>query len=85
MAQKPTETIRDGVNELTGYNDRTAGKEAGNMYMGKDVLIVELRERREFEGEWSDGDERYDLVDSIDEYRRQDIGTQQGKRQSGNW
>lgn len=81
----PAERIEDALNELCQYNDRTDGGQVGNMYLGKDIFVAEIRHPKTIEGEWTDGDERYDLVKSIDEYRKQDIGTQQEKRLSGKW
>lgn len=81
----PAERIEDALNELCQYNDRTDGGQAGNMYLGKDIFVAEIRHPKIIEGECTEGDERYDLVESIDEYRKQDIGTQQEKRLSGKW
>lgn len=80
---KPTERIKDALNELCQYNDRTDGGQAGNMYLGKDVFVAEIRHPKIIEGDWEDIS--YDLVQSIDEYIRKNIGEQQEKRLSGKW
>lgn len=72
MSQKPTETIRDGINELCGCNDRTRGGVAGDMYLGNDVFIATIRHPRMFEGEWEDIDNTVDMLDLIDMHRRGD-------------
>lgn len=79
----PTKRIKDALNELCQYNDRTRGGQAGNMYLGEEILVVEIRHPQTIEGEWEDVS--YDLVQSIDEYIEQDIGASWGKRVSGNW
>ena len=79
----PTERIKDGLDELCQYNDRTRGGQTGNMYLGKDIFVAEIRHPKTIEGEWEDIS--YDLVQSIDEYIEQNIGASWEKRVSGNW
>lgn len=79
----PTERIKDALNELCQYNDRTRGGQVGNMYLGKDIFVVEIRHSQIIDGEWLDIS--YDLVQSIDEYRKWDIGASEEKRVSGDW
>lgn len=86
MSSNPSERIMEAVNELAGYNDRTSGKAAGELFVGPDILVVTLRsEPLIIEGECSEGDERADLTDMIDEYIEKDIAVDPEKRESGWW
>ncbi len=85
MAKKPAAQIKDAVNKLAERNDRTAGKTFDGMFLGPDLLVVTLSEKRVIDGEWKDGDERADLIDQIDEYKDKDIATNQEAKESGWW
>lgn len=69
--KKPTKAIQEALNELLQYNDRTAGKVAGNMYLGKDIFIVTLREPRTINGEWEDIDRTMDIFDLMELYENE--------------
>lgn len=71
MAKKPTEEIRDSLNELCEYNNRTQGGEVGNMYLGKDIFVAEIRYTRVIDGDWDDLDTTVDMVDLIELHKRE--------------
>ena len=66
-ATRPTEAIREMVDELLERNQRTADAKAAEMYLGKDVLVVRLARPCVIEGQWEDVDGRtadiFDLMD----------------------
>lgn len=59
------EKLKEAVSEVCQFNDRTRGKEAGEVYMSSDILIVTLREPKIVEGEWEDV---INLADWMDEW-----------------
>lgn len=61
--KKPTEIIRDAINELCGYNDRTKGAEAGDMYLSGEIFVTRLKRTRIIDGEWVDIDNVVDIED----------------------
>lgn len=70
MAKKPTEQIRDSLNELCGCNDRTRGGVAGDMYLGSDIFVATIRHPRVIEGEWVDVESKtVDMTDLIDMHK----------------
>ena len=74
--RKPTEEIRQWADELFDRNERTRGAVAGEMYLGRDVLVVELRRPVVIEGQWADvaaktPTDEEDLFDLMDAYARE--------------
>lgn len=61
----PTERIKEALNELCEYNDRTKGKISGEMYLGKDIFVVRLREQKIIDGEWEEIDNTIDIMELI--------------------
>ena len=68
---KPTEETRQWLNELLTRNDRTAGAEVGELYLGREVFVAELRRPVVIEGECRDVDRTVDLFDLMDAHRRE--------------
>ena len=72
LPSKPTLWIREALNELLQRNERTHGREVGEMYLGPDLFIARLRQPRVVEGQWEDTERTVDLFDLIDDHRRGD-------------
>lgn len=68
---KPTVRIKEALDELLQYNDRTRGRVSGSMYLGKDIFIVTLREPLIINGEWEDVDRTIDIFDLMDAYQQE--------------
>lgn len=66
---KPTEVIKRALNELCGYNERTRGGVAGDMFLGKDIFIARIRRPRMIEGEWEDIS--MDATDLMDAWQKE--------------
>lgn len=69
--RKPAEEIRRWTDELLSRNDYTRGATAGEMYLGRDVLVVRLRRPVIIEGQCEDVDRTVDLFDLMDEHARE--------------
>ncbi len=78
LPSRPTLDIREALNELLQRNDRTQGKEVGDMYLGSDIFIARLKRPRVLEGSWENMDRTVDLFDLIDEHQREDASLPQG-------
>lgn len=63
--------IKEALDELLQYNDRTRGRVSGSMYLGKDIFIVTLREPRVINGEWEDVDRTIDIFDLMDAHQQE--------------
>ena len=68
---KPTQRIKEALSELLEYNDRTKGRVPGEMYLGKDVFIVRLREPRVISGKWEDVERTMDIFDLMDAHQEE--------------
>lgn len=68
MSDNPAKRIKDALKELCGYNERTRGGVAGDMFLGKDVFIARIRRPRIIEGQWEDIS--VDATDLIDAWQR---------------
>ena len=44
LPSKPTLRLREALNELLQRNERTHGREVGEMYLGPDLFIARLRQ-----------------------------------------
>lgn len=71
MKVKPTTAIRDAVDELCRRNARTHDAETGEMYLGPDVLVVQLRRPKVIEGQWTTVTPTVDLFDLINQYQQE--------------
>lgn len=76
MPSRPTWDIREALNDLLRRNERTRGKEVGEMYLGSEIFIAQLRRPHVVEGKWEDLDKTIDLFDLIDAYQRGDASFQ---------
>ena len=70
---RPTVEVRDAVNRLLRRNRRTEEAEVGEMYLGKDILVVRLKRPVVIEGEWRDVDRTVDLFDLMSMHEREGI------------
>lgn len=59
--------IKEALDDLLQRNDRTRGKQVGDMYLGSDIFVVRLHRRRVIEGQWEDLDRTVDLFDLMDQ------------------
>lgn len=62
----PTQDIAEALKRLLERNDRTATATPGEMYLGKDVLVVRLRRPVVIEGQWRDVEQTVDLMDLME-------------------
>ncbi len=83
MPSKPTLDIREALNELLRRNERTQGKEVGDMYLGSEIFIAQLRRPKVVEGEWESIDKTVDLFDLIDAHQRGETNVRKGERPPG--
>lgn len=83
MPSKPTLDIREALNELLRRNERTQGKEVGDMYLGSEVFIAQLRRPKVVEGDWEDVDKTVDLFDLIDAHQRGETNFKRKERPPG--
>ena len=68
--KRPTEAIRDAVNDLARRNERTVGSVAREMFLGPELLVVRLARPVVIEGQWEDVDGRTaDIFDLMDAYQ----------------
>ena len=72
LPSKPTLRLREALNELLQRNERTHGREVGEMYLGPDLFIACLRQPRVVEGQWEDTERTVDLFDLMDDHKRGD-------------
>lgn len=70
LPSRPTLDIREALNELLRRNNRTQDKEVGDMYLGSEIFIAQLRKTQILEGSWEDIDRTIDLFDLIDAHQR---------------
>ena len=68
---KPTVRIKEALDELLQYNDRTRGRVSGSMYLGKDIFVVTLREPCVINGEWEDVNRTVDIFDLMDAHQQE--------------
>ena len=64
--ERPTTEVRKAVNRLLRRNRRTEGAEVGEMYLGRDILVVRLKRPTVVEGEWRDVNRTVDLFDLME-------------------
>ncbi len=72
LPSRPTLDIREALNGLLRRNDRTQDREVGDMYLGSDIFIAQLRRPQVLEGSWEDIDRTVDLFDLIEAHQRDD-------------
>ncbi len=72
LPSRPTLDIREALNELLQRNDRTQDKVVGDMFLGSDIFIAQLRRPKVLEGHWEDMDRTVDLFDLIDAHQKGD-------------
>lgn len=72
LPSKPTLRIREALNELLQRNERTQGRQVGEMFLGSDIFVAHLRQPCVIEGEAEDIDRTVDLFDLMDEHAREE-------------
>jgi hypothetical protein len=72
LPSRPTLDIREALNELLQRNDRTQDKVVGDMFLGSDIFIAQLRRPKVLEGSWEDVDRTVDLFDLIEAHKNGD-------------
>lgn len=72
LSSKPTMKVREALDELLQQNDGTSGKEVADMYLGPDIFVAMLRQRRVLEGEWEQTERTVDLFDLMDQHQQND-------------
>jgi hypothetical protein len=72
LPSRPTLDIREALNELLRRNNRTQDKVVGDMYLGSDIFIAQLRRPMIVDGSWEDLDRTIDLFDLIEAHQRED-------------
>lgn len=70
--------IKEAVNKLCKYNDRTRHRVAGDIYLGTDILIVTLvpdvnNPARIIDVHWETVDRTYDIIDLINDFDAEKI------------
>ncbi len=68
LSSKPTLSVREALEELLRRNEQTEGKEVGDMFLGPDIFVAVLRQRRVVEGEWETTDRTVDLMDLMEQF-----------------
>ena len=74
LSSKPTLSVRDALDDLLRRNEQTAGKEVGDMFLGPDIFVAVLRQRRVVEGEWETTERTVDLMDLMDQFDSEIVG-----------
>lgn len=84
LSSKPTLSVREALDELLRRNEQTQGKEVGEMFLGPDIFVAVLRQRRVVEGEWATTDRTVDLLDLMEQFdsevRNQPTGDSESER-----
>lgn len=66
LSSKPAQSVREALDELLRRNEQTHGKEVGDMFLGPDIFVAVLRQRRVVEGEWESTERTVDLMDLME-------------------
>ncbi len=76
LPTRPTQAIREALNELLRRDDQTDGRVVGDMFLGRDVFVARLRRPPVVvEGSWEDLDRTVDLFELIEAHRREAGGS----------
>lgn len=70
LPTRPAQMIREALNELLRRDEDAAGRVAGDMYLGRDLFVVQLRRPRVLEGSYENLDRTIDLFDLIDAHQK---------------
>ncbi len=71
LPTRPTQGIREALNELLRRNKGTNDKVAGEMYLDRDLFVARLRRPMVVEGQWENLDRTVDLLELIEAHRRE--------------
>lgn len=74
LPTRPTQGIREALNELLRRNREGENRVAGDMFLGRDVFVARLRRPRVVEGSWEDLDRTVDLFELMEAHRREAQG-----------
>ncbi len=72
LPTRPTQGIREALNELLRRNKGTNDKVAGEMFIDRDLFVARLRRPVVVEGQWENLDRTIDLLELIEAHRRGD-------------
>ncbi len=72
LPTRPTQGIREALNELLRRNKGTNDKVAGEMFIDRDLFVARLRRPMVVEGQWENLDRTVDLLELIEAHRRGD-------------
>ncbi|MBP9657788.1 MAG: hypothetical protein KBD86_08220 [Candidatus Promineofilum sp.] len=72
LPTRPTQGIREALNELLRRNKGTNDKVAGEMFIDRDLFVARLRRPVVVEGQWENLDRTVDLLELIEAHRRGD-------------
>lgn len=68
---KPTLRLKKALSDLLQHNEQTQGRIPGEMFLGKDIFIVRLREPRVISGQWEDIERTVDIFDLMDAHQQE--------------
>lgn len=71
LPTRPTQGIREALNELLRRNKGTNDKVAGEMFIDRDLFVARLRRPVVVEGQWENLDRTVDLLELIEAHRRE--------------
>jgi len=71
LPTRPTQGIREALNELLRRNKGTNDKVAGEMFIDRDLFVARLRRPMVVEGQWENLDRTVDLLELIEAHRRE--------------
>ena len=74
LPTRPTQGIREALNELLRRNREGDNRVAGDMFLGRDVFVARLRQPLVLEGSWEDLERTIDLFELIEAHRREARG-----------
>lgn len=74
LPTRPTQGVREALNELLRRNREGDNRVAGDMFLGRDVFVARLRQPLVLEGSWEDLDRTIDLFELIEAHRREARG-----------
>lgn len=72
LPTRPTQQIREALNELLRRNAQTQDKEVAEMFLGSNIFVARLRRPLVvIEGRWETLDRTIDLFELIDAHRQE--------------
>lgn len=65
----PTDRIRHWLGQLIARNPRAGDAEVGDMFLGQDIFVAQLKYPKVIEGQWENVDKTADLFDLMDDHQ----------------